>query len=340
MNILDLILISVIVPIYNVEKYLDECLDSIIKQSYGQLEIILVDDGSSDGSGAIADKYAKLDSRIKVIHKDNGGLSEARNTGLEMSNGEWIVFVDADDRIHPQMIELLYQTAKETESELVWCLFTEFDNQSDKLTQTTKQNLVLNKNCYQEMTNIEASGYFYKLGKMSEFMVAWNKIYKRNLFFDEKNLIRYPVGKIFEDGYTTYQLVYKAAKVTRLEIPLYDYRIHSESIMAKHGNKSYLPAIEAGIQRMDFFAAREEWELYKAELNLNIYSLIRYYEGNSDKEIKKEIKTQFCAFYKQYFKKETWPIFKRIRMYSFYIGYPMYQFISSFERLYNRLTSK
>ena len=121
MNMISGPLISVVVPIYNVEQYLERCIDSILHQTYEHLEIILVDDGSPDNSGAICDSYLSLDQRIKVIHKRNGGLSDARNAGLEMASGEFIAFIDSDDTIMPEMIEKLYERIDTDRSDMAFC---------------------------------------------------------------------------------------------------------------------------------------------------------------------------------------------------------------------------
>ena len=126
-----MILVSIIVPVYNVEKYLERCLDSLINQTLKDIEIILVDDGSTDDSGNICDKYAKKDKRIKVIHKENGGLSDARNIGLSIANGRYLQFVDSDDFIHKQMIEILYNTIINNNADISICDF-------DKVYENTK----------------------------------------------------------------------------------------------------------------------------------------------------------------------------------------------------------
>lgn len=333
-------LISVIVPIYNVEKYLNQCVESIVAQTYHNLEIILIDDGSLDQSGKIADEWAIKDERIMVVHKENGGLSDGRNWGIERAHGSFLVFVDSDDFIHPKMIETLYQTAIEKDAELVWSTFVETDEAGVPVEPVSEEKL--DKKLFEmtEMTNSEACMQFYMVGRMSEFMVAWNKIYKASLFEGAEGPIRYPKGRIYEDGYTTYQLVYQAKRVIRMDIPLYYYRIRKGSIMEKNGNVTYFPAMESGLQRLEFYAKRDEKELYKADLNMTIYSIIRYYEHNKGKQEKKDLKNWFRRYYYDYFVKENWPLAKRIRMRSFLIGYPLYHLISSFEGVYNKLRGK
>lgn len=333
-------LITVVVPFYNVEKYLGQCIASIKAQTYTELEILLIDDGSLDGSGKIADKAALEDGRIRVIHKENTGVSDTRNTGFDEAKGAWIVCVDSDDYLHPKMIETLYQTALERNAELVWCNFVETDAEGNAKAPICEEQL--EKKAYEitEMTNSEACMQFYMVGRMSEFMVPWNKIYKASLFTGEDGPIRYPKGQIYEDGYTTYQLVYQAKRVVRLDFPLYYYRLHKDSIMANHGDLTYFPAMESGLERMAFFKKHGEMELYRADLNLTIYSIIHYYEHNKGKEEKKDLRRWFKLYYYDYFKKEKWPLGKRLRMKAFLVGYPCYRFISSFENLYNRCTGR
>lgn len=194
-------LISVIVPIYNVEKYLNKCIESIINQSYSNLEIILVDDGSKDSSGIMCDSYILKDKRIKVIHKENGGLSDARNVGLDKAKGEYIVFIDSDDWIDEKMIEILYNIIKKNNSDISICDYFLAYNEE---IQTQKEDIeIIN------LSNIEALKTIYDKDLGVCMIVAWNKLYKRNLFKDD---IRYPYGKIHEDEFTTYKLLYKAKK--------------------------------------------------------------------------------------------------------------------------------
>ena len=178
-------LISVIVPIYKVEKYLHKCIDSILAQTYTNLEIILVDDGSPDNCGKICDEYAAKDSRIKVIHQPNGGLSAARNAGLDIATGDYIGFVDSDDYIAPDMYEKLYNALVKNDADMAICDYQRFGNELpyDEMSLTTevitglqameKQNTVIN----------------------CSFVVAWSKLYKSFIFSN----VRFPVGKINED---------------------------------------------------------------------------------------------------------------------------------------------
>ena len=210
-------LISVIVPIYNVEKYLKKCIESIIQQTYDNLEIILINDGSTDNSPKICDNYAKKDKRIKVIHKKNGGLSDARNYGLEIATGKYISFVDSDDYIHKQMIEKLYNNLKANYSDISIC------NICNVYPNGKKMNLSI-----PETSVVEQKQKFYNIyNKYSVVtVVAWNKLYKKEIF----KTIRYPLGKVHEDEWIIFDILKNAQKISYLNEPLYYYIQREESI--------------------------------------------------------------------------------------------------------------
>lgn len=197
-------LVSIIIPVYNVEKYLNRCIDSVIKQTYTNLEIILVDDESPDNCGKICDDYASRDKRIKVIHKKNGGISYARNEGLDNVTGKYIYFVDSDDYIFDYTIEYLYN--------LIIANNADIAIGQDRLIYEN-ENIINNEGiCYKEKseklyTSEEAiKSTLYNYGISSS---AWNKLYKTELF----NNIRYPFGRICEDLATTYKLFHKSNKI-------------------------------------------------------------------------------------------------------------------------------
>lgn len=204
-------LVTVVVPIYNVEAYLDECINSILEQSYSNLEIILVDDGSLDSSGEICDFYAAQDNRIRVIHKVNGGLSSARNSGIEIANGDFIAFVDSDDYIHPKMIEGMIDLACLYGVSIVCCDYTSVE-------------FTDNKSVVEVLDNRTAICRLFDDSGFKCF--AWNKIYRRDLFKD----IRYPQGKLYEDIQTTYKLFKIVDKIIYTKDKLYYYRIRENSI--------------------------------------------------------------------------------------------------------------
>lgn len=201
-------LLSVIIPVYNVEKYLRRCLDSVTNQSYNNLEIILVDDGSPDNSGSICDEYAKKDPRIKVVHQENAGLSGARNSGISIAKGDFITFVDSDDWIDKDMYSQMLQCQKNNDLDIV-CSDTYLVKFSKiEFRPLFESDLVFNT---QEALNLILSG------KIDN--AAWNKIYRNSVFVD----IRYPLRRIYEDVATTYKVFAKAAKIGYLKKPFYYY---------------------------------------------------------------------------------------------------------------------
>ena len=184
------VFISVIVPIYKVEKYLHRCIDSVLAQTFTDFELILVDDGSPDNCGKICDEYAEKDNRIHVIHKENGGLSDARNAGIDWafanSDSEWITFIDSDDWIHPKYLETLYNAVKETGCEISICGYEETTGDSPKVDDINLQAVIVSTEDFFCEHNVNA-------------VVAWGKLYKKELFRE----IRYPVGKLHEDEFNT-----------------------------------------------------------------------------------------------------------------------------------------
>jgi len=210
-------LISVIVPVYNVKPYLPKCLDSICGQTYTNLEIIVVDDGSTDGSGIICDEYAAKDSRIKVIHQENGGLSVARNKGLDVATGEYIAFVDSDDWIDREMYKELYENLVKQGVDISMCSYIQhYPNRSRAKCNSGKTHVWTGREAIRELI----------AGKRVATMV-WDKLYNKSLF-DE---IRFPDGKIFEDAAIIYKLFAKSGKVSQVEKPYYHYLSRQGSII-------------------------------------------------------------------------------------------------------------
>lgn len=209
-------LISIIVPVYKVEKYLHRCIDSILIQSFTDFELILVDDGSPDNCGNICDEYAEKDSRIVVIHKKNGGLSDARNSGIAMARGKYIGFVDGDDYIEKYMYESLYNNIKEADADMAICgIYHCYDGVEIK-----KQSQRIKKVCGQiEVIEEVLSGKHVGVG-------ANTKLYKKFLFDD----VRYPVGRIVEDAFVIVELLQNVQTVVIDTLPQYCYFHRKNSI--------------------------------------------------------------------------------------------------------------
>ena len=205
------ILVSVIVPVYNVEEYLCRCVDSILSQTYHNLEVILVDDGTKDNSGSICDEYAARDARVRVIHKENGGLSSARNAGIEIARGAYLQFVDSDDWIEPDAVESLLALALEHHVELV------IGGRWDVKAKTGQKKIGL---CPPKTEVISAEEMVSRMFRWDNCdSAAWDKLYHRRLFRE----IRFPYGKVCEDVPVMYKIVLDAGRVALLDKPVYFY---------------------------------------------------------------------------------------------------------------------
>ena len=225
-------LVSVILPIYNVEQVLKRCLDSVCNQTYLNLEIILVDDGSTDNSGNICDEYAKVDKRIKVIHKKNGGLSDARNVGLDIANGDYLTLVDSDDFISAYYVQNLMFAIQKSGCELSSSWFCKFSN-GIKIGSPTIANDSSIEICNRE-------DYYKKMLLQDGVEVsAWGKMYKSSLF----NGVRYPFGKLYEDIPTTYLLIEKVEKIAVIPNVDYYYYQRKQSISNTSFNEKKMDAI-------------------------------------------------------------------------------------------------
>ena len=256
-------LISVIVPIYNTQEYLHQCVDSIISQTYQNLEIILVDDGSSDLSGAICDEYEKKDKRIKVIHKKNGGMSEARNEGLNASNGNYIQFVDSDDFMDPTMIEVLYNNSKNYNAQISMCShYTYIDGEA--------KSDCTGKFCV-----------YSKIDALRELLMdrtirsyAWNKLFAKSLF-DE---VRFPEGRVFEDIIAIPKLFDKANKLVLNDIPLYYYRQRNGSVLHVQTKELRLSYIDAVLEVQDYIRAHVKSLDNYCDYNLALATTKTFYD--------------------------------------------------------------
>ncbi len=240
-------LISIIVPIYNVERYLKVCIDSIINQTYSNLEIILVDDGSPDKCPEICDEYAKNDNRVKVIHQKNGGLAAARNAGIDIAHGEFLTFIDSDDFVVCNYIELLYKGIVDFDADVSVASFRTF-------TKEDNLKILCNELSFVDVTKEEC---FRRYGSLNAelsmpFISACNKLYHKKLF----DKIRFPIGKLYEDAFTTYKLLDEAEKVVFTETQLYFYRLNPQSILGQSFREKHLEMVEAFQSGMDYFSQK------------------------------------------------------------------------------------
>lgn len=233
-------LVSVIVPIYNVQQFLNDCLNSISKQSYNNIEVLLIDDGSTDLSGKIASDFSRNDKRFFYYKKSNGGLSSARNYGIELAKGDWLVFIDSDDLVSPHFIEKLLNLVNKTKTDIGICNYSRFSTHPsfpDEDDSAVREYSVIDKFSIYESIDTPL------------MMVAWNKIYRRSLFEN----IRYPSGMIHEDVGTTYLLLDLVDSFSLLDEKLYLYRINEESISKSKISMNKIDLIYMYYDQMLFF---------------------------------------------------------------------------------------
>ena len=263
-------LISVIVPVYKVEAYLEKCVYSILNQTYKELEIILVDDGSPDECGKICDNLILVDRRIKALHKENGGLSDARNVGMLHANGAYYMFIDSDDFIHPRMISILMDCLSENNGDIAVCNFESIqdDYRMEEFEEIKTTPIIIEEEADRR--------YYFLEDTYTQFTVAWNKLYKRELFED----ITFPKGKVHEDEFTTYKLLHKAKKVIYMDAKLYFYVQRSNSIMAEGFNEKSLYRLEAYLERMNYYKKEHNMYWFSKILFLYRLFLLKYTEQN------------------------------------------------------------
>ena len=231
--------ISVIVPVYRVEKYIHRCIDSILAQTFRDFELILVDDGSPDNCGAICDAYAAKDSRIHVIHQENGGLSAARNAGIDWafvnSDSQWLTFIDSDDWVHERILEILLQGNVECGTLISICRF-EVEGTPQSFSSVTYQKYITEElYCRSDL----------QINRIS----AWAKLYHKTLW----DGVRFPVGKIHEDRFTTHRVLFRTPEVTNVTVPLYYYTINPEGITHSQWNPRRWDDMDALEEQLAFF---------------------------------------------------------------------------------------
>lgn len=244
-------LISIIVPVYKVEEYLDECVESIVQQNYKNLEIILVDDGSPDKCPEKCDRWSKKDSRIRVLHKENGGLSDARNAGMSIATGQYIAFIDSDDWVERSYIACLYRAIQETGADISACDVREVFCKNDTPA-VVDESIRITKS-----TPVEALGELLK-GRTYR-AVAWNKLYRAELIRGE----HFEVGRLHEDEFFSYRIFDQATSLAYIDIPLYNYRQREGSIMSTLSVR-HLDSLEAYLGRLCLLEKKYR-ELYRKD---------------------------------------------------------------------------
>lgn len=279
-------LISIIVPVYQVKDYIGECVKSLLDQTYTNLEILLVDDGSTDGSGEICDQYADRDNRVRVVHQENQGLSSARNAGIDLAEGEYVAFVDSDDMVLPGFIETLYGMVREYQADIAVCAYIKFS--AEKLTNVKNELIHVNfgrenygnkdddnERCHKQkkkqnnrkelcMTSEQMLRQWHGRYKKWE-TVVWNKLYRKGVLTgrQDKPTIRFPIKRRHEDVLTSHLLIANADRIVITRKALYLYRIRAESLTDRHILVKFRAEnLRAQRERMAFFKEKRYWRAY------------------------------------------------------------------------------
>ncbi|MCR4754364.1 MAG: glycosyltransferase [Lachnospiraceae bacterium] len=239
-------LISVIIPVYNAEKYLDRCVNSIRNQTYENLEIILVDDGSTDISGTLCDRFAAEDSRIKTIHKENGGNLDPRNAGILLADGEYIGFVDDDDYFAPDMYAEMYRAIIETDTDMVVCDYTYVDEDGNDLNHDSpiKISEIVTYNEYFKRLSEPNNGYY---------VTVWNRLYKSEII---KRIV-FPVDRIYRDSYAAHRIVGECDNIYIYAKKLCFYTQRSGSMSSISNDYRYFDLIESLVDRVNYYRFKE-----------------------------------------------------------------------------------
>lgn len=310
-------LISVIIPIYNVEKYLRNCIDTVINQTYSNIEIILVNDGSTDSSLKICNEYKEKDNRITIINKENGGVSDARNAGLKNAHGKYICFVDSDDYISEKFVEKLYNTIILYNVKIALCNMERVDEVGKSI---SKKEIIS-----QVIPGKKIIENLYDNNFWPVFVVLCNKMYDITLFKD----ITFPVGKIHEDESNIHKLCYLAENVAIISDVLYYYRKVETSITNRRFNIERLDALTALEERIKFFKENKEEKLYRLalieyqKLIITSYINCKLYLNNTQKILETMIK-KFRKNYREVIKFNECLVIDKFKFTVAYISLDLY----------------
>lgn len=283
--------ICVIVPVYNVEAYLKRCIDSILNQTFIDFELVLIDDGSPDNCPLMCDELQKLDSRIHVIHQENGGLSAARNSGIEwmLQNSicDWVTFIDSDDWIHPEYLMCLKDAVASNNVMISMCEL--------EITNQFKMIDFMERKSKAELWSPEKVFQYEPFDSNS----ACARLYRKNMFEN----VRFPVGKLHEDKFTTYKLLYQCKDIAVICHPLYYYFVNNEGIVHSEWNEKRLDGIEAAEQQLKYFYINKFQESYefamKEYVHLLTYTLKQISKKNKFQKYKKIIRYKLRNAIKQ-----------------------------------------
>ena len=312
-------LISVVVPVYKVEKYLERCVNSILNQSYKNLEIILIDDGSPDMCGQICEELAKLDNRIKVYHKENGGISDARNYGIEKANGEYIGFVDSDDYIHEYMYEKLYGAIKKTGTLISECGLTRiYKNKERPHYNGEEYFLVINRQGY--------------LKEFLENKRVYGSLWCKLIHKDIAKKIKFPIGKIYEDAYYNLELIKNVDSYTLISGNYYYYYMREGSITTKPFSSKDMDYIEVMDQVRDYTLTNfpifeEKLSVRLAYAYLSIFNQLIQIDGYKKKKEYSILKNKILALWSKIIANSNAPKSLKIAILLLKFNENLYKFI-------------
>ena len=264
-------LVSVIIPVFNVCSYLSESIESAINQTYKNLEIIVIDDGSTDGSGEICDEYSKKDQRLHVIHQERKGLSAARNTGLDLMRGDTLVFLDSDDAYYPEYVELMLEAMVREKADLVLCKSFVVDSKGKQINK--RKRPLIDPGVYNRTEALRnlITGYINHS--------VWNKLYRRELWRN----VRFPEGHVYEEIDTTFRIISQCNKICVVDEQLYLYRIRQDSISHSYSSSSIRDWLLAW-SHLESFVEKNMPEIYTAGdlkrlQQSRLMQMIRFYVG-------------------------------------------------------------
>lgn len=312
--------ISIIVPVYNVENYLEKCIDSILNQTFKNFELILVDDGSTDRSGEICEKCKHKDSRIKVIHKYSGGASDARNRGIDSSIGRFIGFVDSDDYIHPQMYEILYNNIIKYNADIAMCDYIKYES-GDFYNYQNDDNKV------EVYSNIDSLNLIFG-EKEGHCITPWNKIYNRQLF----NNLRFKVGRICEDKLISHRILYASKKTIFIPNVLYFYRQRKGSVSNSEFSIKNLDSLYAHRDAMIFLNSNINNDIKFKSQEVYVYYFFQdYFKAkkilNGQNENLEKIKREFVSTFYILMRSKNFKIKEKISWIIFALSPSLYKCI-------------
>ena len=324
-------LISVIIPIYKVEDYLEKCIDSVINQTYKNLEIILVNDGSPDNCKQICEKYKEDDERIVIINKENGGLSDARNAGIDIAKGKYIAFIDSDDYVSEDYIKYLYSLINEYSAKMSICRVKEV------WTNTRNEELQKDEKLTSKLLNSKETFYNLLFDKGVE-VCAYAKLYSRELF----NNIRFPKGKVYEDTAIMYKIIKNAKQIAYGDKKCY-YYVAREGSISKHPefNKNEMDYIEHTSQMLDYIEKRYP-NLKSAIHRFDVYAKFRVlkmliFTKPRNRQMEKEYVKEIKKNQKEVFKLKETPRKDKIAIILLNLGLPVFKFSWM---IYRKLTGR